>query len=114
MSGIYYDNDGQNDHVLRGTGLYTIDLTTGLPVYLDGTSTVEATLLDSAGEEIDGTTWPVTLSYITGSQGDVIGVIPRGLTLPADRLLLAQIDIDAGTDQHARFTRPVPIQERSW
>lgn len=98
-----------NDMILRLSGAYTLDQTTGLPVYLTASATVGVTVLDAATEEeIDPETWPLALSYIAGSRGDFLGVLRDTLEVEAGQALIGRVTADNGDDQH--MERDIEIQ----
>ncbi len=111
MSGIFYLD---NDHLLRGRGLYTIALTTGLPVYLDGTVTAQVTLLTAAGGEVPGVTWPVAFTYIAGSQGEFLAVLSKECVVTENEELTAHVTFNAGTNQYGDWRGRVIVQQRSF
>jgi len=58
---------------------------------------VTLTLVDAASKvEIIGQTWPLTLSYVTGSDGDYRGTIRNEAVLNPHQQLIAQVTVDAG------------------
>lgn len=61
-------------------------------------ATVTCTLKDSAGVNVLGQTWPLTLSYVSASNGVYKGTLEDGLTLVRGRYYVAHVDIDAGSD----------------
>lgn len=98
-----------NDMLLRLTGTYTIDQTTGLPVYLTGAATVQVTVLNAAtGAEIAGETWPLALTYLAGSRGDFLGVLKDTLTVTVGQALIGRVTADNGANQH--MERDIEIQ----
>lgn len=103
-----------NDNLLRGTGLYTISLDTGLPVYLDASVTAELTLLDSAGDEVGGETWPVPFTYIAGSQGDFLAILRDVLEVTPQEEITAHVTFDNGTDQLGSWDGRLVVMERTF
>lgn len=58
---------------------------------------VTLTLADAAsGDEIEGQTWPLTLSYVTASNGDYRGTINDDISVFDNQLLIAKVTVDAG------------------
>lgn len=44
-------------------------------------ATVESTIKDSNGHEVDGESWPVTLDYVADSDGNYRGVLSSAMAL---------------------------------
>lgn len=110
MPEVLYDG---NDNVLRVQRAYSIDLTTGDPVYLTASATVAVTLLDTeTGEEVDGETWPLALTYLAGSQGGFLGILRDGLTLTPGQALTARVTLDNGADQYGQVDLDVLVIAR--
>jgi hypothetical protein len=89
MSGTWYDD---NDHgiVLRG-------LNNGLSGAYVNNATVQVTLRNAGGAELSGISWPVTLVYESGSNGDYIATLDKALDVaPRDRIT-AKITAVSGT-----------------
>lgn len=61
-------------------------------------ATVTATLKDSAGNNVAGETWPLTLAYVASSNGKYRATLKDTLTVSKDTKYYAHIDIDGGTD----------------
>lgn len=85
---LYKDND--NLIVLdslydQGAGAYIND------------ATVTITLTDSADEEVSGQSWPLTLSYVSDSNGKYQGVVDADAALTAGARYLADITAERGT-----------------
>jgi len=59
-------------------------------------ATVTVTLTDRAGNEVSGETWPVTLSYVAGSDGKYRGTLSDSLSLSANRRYTAKVTADGG------------------
>ncbi len=108
---LYLDND----NILWARGVYVISLVTGLPVYLDGSSTLEVTLLDSNGAEVGGeTTWPIAFTYITGSQGVFLALLRNELELIPHQEVTAHVTIDAGSDQRGVWDGRLLVMSRTF
>lgn len=59
-------------------------------------ATVTVTLLDMAGSEVSGETWPVSLSYVSGSDGKYRGTLTDTLSLSANKRYTAKVTADGG------------------
>lgn len=95
------------DDRLLLTGLATINVSTGASTYLTGSATVTVTVLDRTTQvAVAGETWPVALSYITGSSGDFHGVLRDTLTVVEYQQLDVRVIIDNGTDQKRTLILP--------
>ena len=106
---IVYD---ANDNLLRGTQLRTVNLTTGLAEYLTGAASVTVTVQDADAVPVAGQVWPVTLTYVAGSQGDFLGVLRNALAWMPGSVWYAAITVDAGADQHGEFTLDLQVLKR--
>ena len=74
-------------------------------------ATVTVTLQTEAGTEISGETWPLTMSYVSGSNGDYRALLSHTLGLvsgPVDAVVDA--DAGAGLVYHSKTT--LQVQER--
>lgn len=110
MPELLYDT---NDNLIRLTGAYTVDVSTGQQVYLTADATVGVTLIDLlTDDDVVGETWPVSLSYVTGSQGDFVGVLRDGITVSPGQALIARVTIDNGTDQYGEVDVDVMVVKR--
>ena len=69
---LYISNDTQIDV----TGLQNASDSS----YLNS-ATVTATLKDSAGSEVSGVSWPLTLSYVASSDGNYSGTIDKAISV---------------------------------
>lgn len=58
--------------------------------------TVEVTIKDRDGAEVAGQTWPLTLSYVSGSEGDYRGVLDAALDVSVNDSIRAHVDVTAG------------------
>lgn len=99
---IYIGND--NLFVVRGlrnraTGDYVND------------GTAELTLLDADGNEISGQTWPLSLTYIAGSNGDYQGTIEDDIDVEDGEEGTAVVDL-TGDSLTATLELPVIFGER--
>lgn len=79
-----------NTNVITLTGLMSEDEAT----YLNA-ATVTVTVKDSAGAEVTGETWPVTMDYVDASDGDYRAAISYAADLTAGNSYVAVIDVDA-------------------
>ena len=62
------------------------------------TATVEATIIDSAGNEVEGQTWPLSLSYVEDSDGKYEGILDNTIELQSGEnytLIVDTVDGDS-------------------
>jgi hypothetical protein len=75
-------------------------------------ATVTATLVDAAGAQVAGETWPKTLTYVTGSDGIYRATLPYTLSLTAGGRYTANISVNAGAGLRAAFSLPCVARAR--
>lgn len=101
---IYY----LNDMLLELTGLQ--DLVDDSYV---NDATVAVTLTDgTSGEEIVGETWPLTMPYVSGSDGNYRGTLVSTLTLTLGQRVIADVTVDAGLKGTGRFQPTFIVKRR--
>lgn len=59
-------------------------------------ATVSVILADDNGAQIGGATWPMALSYVTGSKGVYRATLPYTLEMTAGLRMMATVTVDAG------------------
>ena len=86
----------------------TLDVT-GVQNKVSGTyinnAVVTARVKHLNGDDVTGQAWPVTLAYVTSSDGNYRGVLEDGLELIAGKRYSIEIRIDAGSDVIGFFRR---------
>ena len=97
----------RNDMLLELTGL--ADESTG--AYINN-ATIEATVKDAAGANVSGQTWPLTLSYVTSSNGVYRGVLDAALVVAVGDRITVEVDIDGGSGREAFFQIPATVRQR--
>lgn len=88
MTDIYIENDNyiQLDALQdSGTNEYVNDATVSI-----------TTILDALGVEVTGTTYPITMSYVSASSGRYIALLPSTLDLSNGGRYRAIIDVSGG------------------
>jgi len=75
-------------------------------------ATVEVTMIDDAGAELTGETWPVTLTYESGSNGNYAGLVSEGIGVSAGDLITAKLTATSGAEQ-GYWEIPVEVVTRS-
>ena len=101
---VYYY---KNDTLLELTGLK--DEVTD--AYIN-TATVTATVKNAAGTAVTGQSWPLTLGYVTASDGDYLGVLEAALSVAVGDRLTVEVTVDAGSGRDAFFAIPVTVRQR--
>lgn len=97
-----------NDCLLRITGVK--GASNG--VYLNSASG-EVTLVDASTEtQITGATWPLALSYVSGSNGDYEVVLPKTVVVTEGQALRADTTIDGGTGLFLSIRLPCVAEYR--
>jgi hypothetical protein len=59
---------------------------------------VTVTIKDDQGVNVSGATWPMTMTYVTGSDGDYRAFLSEDLAFVAKGKYIAAIDADGGTN----------------
>lgn len=81
-----------SDNIIEVTSVTNVP--TG--AYLNN-ATVTLTLVDAAsGQNIAGQTWPLSLTYVTASNGNYRGTITDSAQLVDEQVLIAKITVDGG------------------
>lgn len=101
-----------NDNVVRLTGARAVNLSDGASTFLDGTATVTFRLQTPDQVDVAGETWPVTMEYILGSDGDFLGILRDTLALTPGTLYTFVGTADHGVDQHGAWRIVVMATER--
>ena len=102
MSGfIFLDNDMR----LKLAGLVDAEGT------YQNTATVEATLYDDAGNAVSGPSWPLTMDYVSSSNGDYTVNLEDTIDFTGIERVLISIDVDSAGLQ-ANFTKRVNVVPR--
>ena len=98
MSNVFIIYTG-NDTVLE-----VANLVNGMTGDSLNSADVSATLVDAAGEEVAGVTWPLSLLYVTGSKGVYRVTLPYTLSLEADARYEARVIANGGAGLHASWS----------
>lgn len=77
--------------------------------YLNGAS-VTLTLRRTDGVAVTGQTWPLALAYVAASNGDYRGTISAAVAVRRGETLVAEVNIDGGTDKVRYFELPVRVE----
>lgn len=86
-----------SDNVLTVSGLInTIDSS------YQNTATVQCTLQDANGNDVSGETWPLTMNYVSSSDGDYRATLVDTLVL-SEGTYTAIITANAGMGQYRTF-----------
>ncbi len=96
-----------SDNIVHVTGV--TDVLTDLYI---STATVWISIFDSEGDNVDGVVWPVTLDYVTGSNGDYNGLIPDAVEFVLGDFYTARITVDDGPGRKVVEDHELEIVER--
>ena len=88
MSAVWYD---ENDHSLTLSGLKN-----GQTDAYISSATVAATFYDATGAPLAGITWPLPLSYVSGSNGDYRATVDQALGVAARDRITVKVTAVAG------------------
>jgi hypothetical protein len=85
----------------------------GLKSAVEGTyinnASVEVTIKNQQGDPIEGLSgfaWPLTMDYVTGSDGNYRVALPDGLAFLNKKKCIAFIEVDAGVDRIGHWEFP--------
>jgi hypothetical protein len=101
-----------NDNVVRLSGASAILVSTGATTFLTSGATVTFRLQTLDLVDVAGETWPVTMSYIAGSDGDFIGVLRESVSLTPDQEYYFVGVVDNGADQRGSWRLLLRAQRR--
>jgi len=73
---------------------------------------VTASVKDSENVEVTGQTWPLTLDYITASDGIYRGVLEAALDVAVGDKLTVEVTVDGGVGREAFFAIPITVRQR--
>lgn len=106
MAGAIYQ---QNDNLIEVLSLQD----EATDAYLN-TATVSVTLKDSAGANIPGEMWPLTLAYVASSNGTYRATLKSTLTLPAaGQSVVAEVSANGGSGKKGFWKMTVGVKERT-
>lgn len=102
---IYFEND----NLIEVTDVKNV----ATDAYINDAD-VTLTLYDAATmEEITGQTWPLALTYVTGSDGDYRGTINDDIGVAEFQALKAEVIIDGGAGLRSKRLIPVVVMPRT-
>jgi hypothetical protein len=64
---------------------------------------VTVTVKDADGNSIAGQSWPATLTFVDGSEGDYRGTLEHDLDLEAGEEYVAHVDANAGANRRGHW-----------
>jgi hypothetical protein len=64
-------------------------------------ATVTVVVKDSTGNNVSGETWPLSMIYVSGSEGNYRGILSNSLSFSSGRNYTAEISVDAGSNRIA-------------
>ena len=86
-----------------------VDPMTGLSTVLDATATITYRVQTASYIDLADYPWPETMDYLTGSQGDFIGILRDTLPWSVDQTYRLIVEADAGPDQRRIWDIPVRV-----
>jgi len=94
--------------------LLTVDLLYDVvgAAYLNA-ATVTVTVVDKAGAEVAGQSWPTTLAYVAASNGKYRAVLEDGLAFSSGEPYTAKISADGGADKVGYWEVPIKALRRT-
>jgi hypothetical protein len=95
-----------NDSLIDLTGLK--DDSTGSFV----TNATVTAVVKKAGVNVTGQSWPLTLTYITASDGNYRGILEAALNVSVGDRLTLEVTVDAGSGREAFFSIPLTVRQR--
>ena len=76
-------------------------------------ATVTVTCVDSAGVEVTGQTWPLTLAAVAGADGDYRGTLQDTADFVRGKRYKAKVTINAGPDLQRYFEKSLQCRVAS-
>ena len=76
-------------------------------------ATVTCTLYDAEEVSVTGQSWPLTMTYVTGSAGVYRATLPYGLGIVAASRYTLQLDVNAGTGLRGQWRIPCVCRIRT-
>lgn len=76
-------------------------------------ATVTAVMKDAAGDEVTGQTWPLTLVYITASDGVYRGVLDAALDVELGDRVTVEATVSASGGRNGFFSKKTVVRERT-
>ena len=101
-----------NDNVVRLTGARAVSLATGVSTYLTGAASVTFRVQTETYVDVPGETWPLSMTYIAGSDGNFIGVLRNEVVLSVGAQYRFIGVVDAGNNQFGTWDIPLPVLRR--
>ena len=77
-------------------------------------ATVTATLVDKDDIEVAGQVWPLTLDYVSASEGIYRGTIEEDIVVNVNDVYTAQISADGGAGLKGHWDFPVVVKRRKF
>lgn len=67
--------------------------------YVNSLSTVTVAIVDECGQPVSGASWPITMIYTPGTDGDYRAVIPSSTSFSSGEAYFAEISVNAGVNK---------------
>ena len=96
----------ENDNLITLTGLKNSLLDT----YITD-ATVVVTVKDENGDTVTGSSWPLTMDYVAGTDGTYRVILPEALVLTKNVRYVAEVKVDS-SDLDALFKVPLVAKYR--
>lgn len=74
---------------------------------------ITATVKDACGEQVSGQDWPLTLNYVTDSDGNYRGTFEDGLELVENEIYIVEVHLTVPGDLVAYWRQKVPAAYRT-
>ena len=82
-----------NDNIIELSSLRNVS--TSPETYIND-ATVTVTIYDANGDEVSGETWPLSLSYVSGSSGKYTATLADTLSLSVNKRYRIKLTADGG------------------
>ncbi len=77
-------------------------------------ATVTVTLVDKDGTQVVGETWPLTMTYVSASDGIYRATLKDTLTVTLGEIYIAQVSANGGAGLQGRWDLPIAVKERKF
>ena len=101
-----------SDNVVHFDGGSSVNLATGERVYLNAAATVSFTVQTAGYVNVPGQNWPAPMVWITGSQGDFLGILQNEVELEPEVEYRLIATVDFGANQHGEWDIPLHARAR--
>lgn len=67
--------------------------------YVNSGATVTVTVVNDCGAAVSGVSWPVSMQYVAGTNGDYRAIIPSSASFSSGEVYFAEISANAGVNK---------------